>query len=1608
MAKKKNNIFLRVFSVLAVLCFLTAGGVLLLKKTAYGEKKIIQIVEVVPAREQAVLGYYIGDENNIDRGMAISRIQAAAEDGMKLNYTLDWWEYFFFNREKQPDFSRALQPYTIISENGSSKVVNNELFKMLCLDVGEYDTGISPYDNYINNKAALEKFNSEYEIHLSIKTTGEFTQADAEKADYIHFATGNGGGNGDIGAFTRIYEAISGRQGNWSGYNSGDYDITFVEAKKIYERAMSGKLSLSLPGNTLISKSGQANSLNLFKLLMMVDYFHDPCDFQKLFAESGDTLHIRNDGSVWNSNQRQGNWAPWNFNQELLNDGSHVTELPQHCGSDGNYIPASHDGSHDNILVYNVNTWETGFFSGGKVPFDNINIILDGVGSGQNPDTPDNPEEPDLHVLEIQPCSTYKFDTQEGRELLAAYIYGDASWEKYLHITYVTPDILNGMTVDLTADYDVIYIGENVDLFGTNTIYANYPYSHIGGIVRTGTLINGLRREDYITREGFLGLLGNGAELLSGNLSSSKDDLWNEHLKEQWGGGSPSYYFLRNTALLSAMEPNNQTAGAARFGGNDITDSMRSQLARFIKNDMPVIAAGKVMDIAREVKRDLDSSQTKPESPADANIYQVLAESLDEDNEVYREPDRAEEIADFKLPEGRPDVKIDFDGNDTISPVKTEDDREEKVIIGLKRSNSLSFSYSADTKEKLTLIIDMNGDGMFTSGDNPSDGSSGGSSGGSGGQDSDKDLPKDFVYEIPSGNGGEISLDISALGLDDEVYQFQLTAVSGKMRSRDRGYFRPIQMKRDIKVLQVTPDSGDKWDLSGNQKFMELLNEVTIGNDTTEYNNMEFEAKTCQEISDEGAGLSLEGYDLIIFGMGFDSEELLNGNTDITDTGAIEKLREYMEKEKRPVIFTNDSMSYVNSLNYAAPKKERYVWKQMTVGKYNEFTANGTKLLTDDGINYRKTVYQLNIPAEVNAVKSIEDANGKITNADEKIYISNEKKEGMAGYRRVIAPLSNKVPDGRSELAYTIGSNWTPSWWGYDVRTTDNSTASVRPDTIFDFLGSSGYKTENQSYWIVDFLYLVRGPVTVGEFKEAVNNSSVKMKCYPWNIFSSQSSYFKDVYSTFISYDQIIPENRIVDKDNPVWVNSEDGRKYYEYEGDGGRYLAWYNADTTEVSYCETWEYAEKEEDGTGGDETGRQSYTLLSVAGNDKALYPEKADWNYYITQSFCNTIGMDRFGITITEADRKNQDKDLGSVRYRNDKKGDGVWDDYVKDGLQGFSDGALLEYAADGLNGESPFSGVAIDSTKSGFRYGAKNRTSRIEELNPGIISRYPYEITGDNSGLVEIKENHGPYYELSLNRRHRQDSGDVTVWYTLAGTPDGPDMANWTENSEYFHVTRKDGSSNYYLYSKGNIFYTGFSMYGDAAEDGAESRTSETKLFINTIFAALKTSDHRRDEKIYTVVNEAGNTGAVQIANEAGNSSSYVCYYDEEDTEAVIYFCMEKEGAANETTPIRLGVTEETDTGEVFKELDEAGYTLTLSDGMTPADKTAFPLEPFPEEGTDPEWAELRLIWGVGNSSQWDGKTLEIQVMTGDGDSLEKHPKGVHAQVFMVCRELFELD
>ncbi|MEG2732493.1 MAG: hypothetical protein RR930_03745, partial [Clostridium sp.] len=80
--------------------------------------------------------------------------------------------------------------------------------------------------------------------------------------------------------------------------------------------------------------------------------------------------------------------------------------------------------------------------------------------------------------------------------------------EEDISVTYATPNRLNGMTVDLVAEYDAILIGDNVDLFRKGSGQATKIYTHIGTIedaVVPQTLINGLLANDAVSRARFSG-----------------------------------------------------------------------------------------------------------------------------------------------------------------------------------------------------------------------------------------------------------------------------------------------------------------------------------------------------------------------------------------------------------------------------------------------------------------------------------------------------------------------------------------------------------------------------------------------------------------------------------------------------------------------------------------------------------------------------------------------------------------------------------------------------------------------------------------------------------------------------------------------------------------------------------------------------------------------------------------------------------------------------------------------------------------------------------------------------------------------------------------------
>ena len=169
---------------------------------------------------------------------------------------------------------------------------------------------------------------------------------------------------------------------------------------------------------------------------------------------------------------------------------------------------------------------------------------------------------------------------------------------------------------------------------------------------------------------------------------------------------------------------------------------------------------------------------------------------------------------------------------------------------------------------------------------------------------------------------------------------------------------------------------------------------------------------------------------------------------------------------------------------------------------------------------------------------------------------------------------------------------------------------------------------------------------------------------------------------------------------------------------------------------------------------------------------------WGYNVNKYFRNILGMDRFGITLTDAQRKAQGKDYNNrgLSY-----------------IQGYTRSVLADGGA--KNGNSPY------------------LTTSISRVNKGPITTYPYEIP-EQQGVAQT---HGQYYQLDL------ESDDIVVWYALAGG-----------GNNYYSKTYNDGRDNYYIYNKGNITYSGVGHKVGLWDN-------EIKLFTNTMIAAYRTGD-----------------------------------------------------------------------------------------------------------------------------------------------------------------------
>lgn len=124
-----------------------------------------------------------------------------------------------------------------------------------------------------------------------------------------------------------------------------------------------------------------------------------------------------------------------------------------------------------------------------------------------------------------------------------------------------------------------------------------------------------------------------------------------------------------------------------------------------------------------------------------------------------------------------------------------------------------------------------------------------------------------------------------------------------------------------------------------------------------------------------------------------------------------------------------------------------------------------------------------------------------------------------------------------------------------------------------------------------------------------------------------------------------------------------------------------------------------------------------------------------------------------------------------------------------------------------------------------------TTAIRQVNKGSLTTYPYDIntaefggtTGDAAtGKIAINPTHEQTYQVHLN------AGETTVWYTLA------DPIGTSKADRVYDLIPKDGVNDYYIYSSGNLTYTG------AGHTNAFNLL-EAKLFINTLIAAYRITE-----------------------------------------------------------------------------------------------------------------------------------------------------------------------
>lgn len=229
--------------------------------------------------------------------------------------------------------------------------------------------------------------------------------------------------------------------------------------------------------------------------------------------------------------------------------------------------------------------------------------------------------------------------------------------------------------------------------------------------------------------------------------------------------------------------------------------------------------------------------------------------------------------------------------------------------------------------------------------------------------------------------------------------------------------------------------------------------------------------------------------------------------------------------------------------------------------------------------------------------------------------------------------------------------------------------------------------------------------------------------------------------------------------------------------------------------------------------------------------------DFSFYPTTRLRDTMGMNRYGSINYYFYKSFDEDDENEMEMREhlvNNSANVIYDSNGTNQTHGYTYFAIKRLGTNnstGANYKLPYKYISGDYLKDHLNGlpGGTNSTNTFNfmneittvasKVNEGQITVYPYKI--DDS--LKVASTHGQYYQLN------PEDENLTVWYCLAGD-DHTSHGSGDGTSLSYAVSPNDTMNNYYIYSKGNIFYSGVGHI-EVKED------MEAKLFINTMIAAF---------------------------------------------------------------------------------------------------------------------------------------------------------------------------